>query len=157
MKTKNIGMDLTPPKKTCEDRKCPFHGEIKLRGRVLEGTIIAAKMQKTATVEFERKIMIKKYERYAKKRTKIKAHNPDCIKAEEGDMVKIAETRPLSKTVNFVIVENLGKEKGFAQRMESLEESKKDSTKEEKIESPEAISDSRSDNQDQDKEDKTSE
>ena len=35
------------------------------------------------------------------------------------------ECRPLCKTVNFVIIENLGKEKGFKQRMESLEESKK--------------------------------
>lgn len=143
MKAKNIGMDINPPKKECEDRKCPFHGEIKVRGRSFVGTVIAAKMQKTATIEFKRKVMIPKYERYTKKRTRIKAHNPDCIKAEEGDIVKIIETRPLSKTVNFVIIENLGKEKGFIQRMESLEESKK-AKPEEKSETEEEKTESKS-------------
>jgi small subunit ribosomal protein S17 len=95
-----------------------------VRGRVFVGTVIAAKMHKTTTVEWIRKIKVPKYERYTKKRTRTKAHNPDCIKAVEGDIVKIIESRPISKTVNFVIVENLGKEKGFGQRMESLEESK---------------------------------
>lgn len=125
MKGKNIGMGVTAPKKSCEDPKCPFHGELKVRGKVFVGTIIAAKMQKTATVEWNRRVLLPKYERYTKKRTRVKARNPDCIKAEEGDVVKIMECRPLCKTVNFVIIENLGKEKGFKQRMESLEESKK--------------------------------
>lgn len=125
MKTKNIGIDVKPSKKTCKDKKCMFHGKIKARGKTFVGTVIASKMQKTATIEWARKVTLPKYERYAKKRTKIKAHNPDCIKAGEGDIVKIAECRPLSKTVNFVIVENLGKESGFVQRMDALEESKK--------------------------------
>lgn len=125
MKGKNIGMDIKPPKKGCEDKKCPFHGDLKVRGRSFVGTIIASKMQRTATVEWNRRVLLPKYERYTKKRTRVKAHNPECIKAEEGDIVKIMECRPLSKTVNFIIIENLGKEKGFKQRMESLEESKK--------------------------------
>ena len=138
METKNVGMGIRTPDKRCEDKKCPFHGEIKLRGRTFIGTVISAKMQKTATIEWNRTEMITKYERYTKKRTKIKAHNPDCVKAEEGDIVKIVECRPLSKSVNFVIVENLGKEKGFRQRMESLEESKKRERKtEEEIKSTE--------------------
>jgi small subunit ribosomal protein S17 len=139
METKNIGMEIKAPKKTCVDKKCPFHGETKVRGRTFTGTVIAARMQRTATIEWTRKVKVQKYERYMSKRTRIKAHNPDCIKSEEGDIVKIMETRPLSKTVTFVIVENLGKEKGFAQRMEALEESKKkkpekkDDKKEEEI------------------------
>jgi small subunit ribosomal protein S17 len=137
MKNKNIGIDVKAPKKTCEDSKCPFHGNIKLHGRVFVGTVIKTKMHKSCTVEFERKVILPKYERYAKKRTRIKAHNPDCIKAEDGDIVKIAETRPLSKTINFVVIENLGKEKGFIQRMESLEESKKAKVEEkEPVEEP---------------------
>ncbi|MBD3164881.1 30S ribosomal protein S17 [Candidatus Woesearchaeota archaeon] len=124
MKAKNIGFKVNPPKKRCSDTKCPFHGSLKVRGRIFTGTIIASRMHKTANVEWARKINLPKYERFAKKRTRIKAHNPDCIKADQGDIVRIMECRPLSKTVNFVIIENLGKEKGFAQRMESLEESK---------------------------------
>ena len=124
MKTKNIGKGIKQPKESCNDKKCPFHGTTKTRGRTFVGTVIAAKMHNTATVEWSRRIKLGKYERYAKKRSKIKAHNPECIKAQEGDRVTIMESRPISKTVNFIIVENLGKEKGFAQRMESLEESK---------------------------------
>ncbi len=136
MEAKSIGKGIEAPKKSCVDKNCPFHGEIKVRGRTFVGTVIASRMQKTATVEWSRKVLIPKYERYTKKRTRIKAHNPDCIKAEDGDIVKIIETRPISKTVTFVIVEKLGKEKGFLQRMESLMESKK-SKKEEAIESKE--------------------
>ena len=81
-------------------------------------------MQKTVTVEWERKSYLKKYERYEKRKSKIKAHNPNSINAKEGDIVKIMECKPLSKTKNFVVVEILGKEKGFKERMEAEEESK---------------------------------
>jgi len=98
--------------------------ELKIRGRTFVGTVISSKMQKTVTVEWERRHYLKKYERYEKRRSKIKAHNPPLINAKEGDVVKIMECRPLSKTKNFVVVEILGKEKGFKERMEAEEESK---------------------------------
>ena len=71
------------------------------------GTVIAAKMTKTATIEWSRKKYLTKFERYEKRRTRIKAHNPECINAVEGDRVKIAECRPLSKTKKFIIIEKL--------------------------------------------------
>ncbi len=50
--------------------------------------------------------MIKvKYNRYIKKRTKLKAHNPSCVNANKGDVVTIMECRPLSKTKKFVVLE----------------------------------------------------
>ena len=137
MKTKNIGMGIKPPKDSCEDKKCPFHGETKVRGRSFVGTVIGAKMHNTATIEWTRRIKLGKYERYAKKRSKVKAHNPLCIKAEEGDQVKIMESRPISKTVNFIIVEKMGKEKGYTQRMESLAESKTASKEKSEVKSEE--------------------
>ena len=108
----------------CNDDNCPFHGRLKCRGRTFVGTIISAKMQKTVTVNWERRHFLKKYERYEKRESKVKAHNPACINAHDGDIVKIMECRPLSKTKNFVIVEVLGKEKGFKERMEAEEEAK---------------------------------
>ena len=81
-------------------------------------------MQKTAIVEWERKQFLSKYERYEKRRSRVKAHSPSCIGAQDGDIVKIMECRPLSKTKNFVIVEILGKEKGFKERMEAEDEAK---------------------------------
>ena len=79
------------------------------RGRTFTGTVISDKMSKTVTVEWERSKYISKYERYEKRRSKVKAHNPDSINAKEGDIVKIEETRPLSKTKHFVVTEILTK------------------------------------------------
>ena len=133
---KNIGLNVKKPKGKCEDNNCPFHGSLKCRGRTFTGTVISGKMQKTMTVEWEWKNYIRKYERYEKKRSRVKAHNPSCINAKKGDIVKIMECRPLSKTKNFVVVEVLGREKGFEQRMEAEEEAKvkKEEKKEDKQE-----------------------
>ncbi len=102
-----------------------------LRGRVFVGTVISSKMQKTVTVEWERKHYLKKYERYEKRRSRVKAHNPDSMNAQEGDIVKIMECRPLSKTKNFVVIQVLGKEKGFQEKVEARQESKAKKEKEE--------------------------
>lgn len=124
MEAKNIGVQVGKPKRECDDDNCPFHGRLSCRGRVFTGTIISVKMQKTAIVEWERKQFLSKYERYEKRRSRVKAHNPACIGAHDGSIVKIMECKPLSKTKNFVIVEILGKEKGFKERMEAEEEAK---------------------------------
>jgi len=102
----NIGIDVKPPKDTCEDKHCPFHGTISLRGRVFEGTVVRAKIPRMALVEWGWKRHVPKYERYEKKRTKVIVHNPPCMNVEVGDCVKIMETRKISKTKNFVIIEN---------------------------------------------------
>ena len=98
-------MGFESPKEKCEgDLNCPFHGSLKIRGRTFTGTVIKRNPHKTVTVEWPRTSYIQKYERYEKKRTRIKAHNPLCINAVIGDKVTIVETRPISKTKNFVIV-----------------------------------------------------
>ena len=78
---------------------------ITTRGRTFEGIIVSSKAQKTVTVAWERRIYVKKYERYQTKRSKVKAHNE--INAKEGDKVIIKECRPISKTKKFVVVEVL--------------------------------------------------
>nr|AJS13042.1 30S ribosomal protein S17P, small subunit ribosomal protein S17 [uncultured archaeon] len=77
---------------------------------MLTGTVASDKMSKTAIVSWDRKVYVPKFERYEKRRSKVSAHNPECIDAKRGDVVLIAETRPLSKTKNFVIIEVIGKE-----------------------------------------------
>ncbi|MBW2977056.1 30S ribosomal protein S17 [Candidatus Woesearchaeota archaeon] len=124
MKQRNIGIEVVKPSGECNDENCPFHGRLKCRGRTFTGTVISTKMQKTAAIGWERRHFLKKYERYEKRETKVKAHNPACINAHDGDIVKIVECRPLSKTKNFVVVEVLGKEKGFKERMDAEEEAK---------------------------------
>lgn len=105
MKPKNIGLEITKPKASCKDRRCPFHGSLKVRGRIFTGKVVKSSMQKTVTVEWPRLFYLPKYERFEKRRTKIKAHNPECINAKIGDEVKIIESRPISKTKNFVVIE----------------------------------------------------
>jgi small subunit ribosomal protein S17 len=48
---------------------------------------------------------IKKYGRYERRRRKLHAHLPPCLDVKEGDYATIAECRPLSKTISFVLVE----------------------------------------------------
>ncbi|MFP4111632.1 MAG: 30S ribosomal protein S17 [Candidatus Woesearchaeota archaeon] len=78
---------------------------LKLRGREFVGTVTSDKMRNTVTVSWTRRRYLPKYERYERKMSKIKAHNPESIDAKEGDMVRVMECRPLSKTKNFVVVE----------------------------------------------------
>jgi small subunit ribosomal protein S17 len=82
-----------------------------IRGNVFEGKVISAKANKTVTVERELVQYIPKYERYKKIRSRVKAHNPTSINAKEGDLVRIGETRRISKTKSFVVMEILGKDK----------------------------------------------
>jgi len=78
-----------------------------IRGNIFEGKVVSAKANKTVSVERILTQYIAKYERYIKIRSKIKAHNPASINAKEGDIVKIGETRRISKTKSFVVMEIL--------------------------------------------------
>lgn len=91
------------PEKKCDDRLCPFHGNLRVRGRILKGVVISDKMQRTVTVRIDYVRYDKKYKRYEKRFSKVKAHNPPCINAKVGDIVYIGECRPLSKTVRFAV------------------------------------------------------
>jgi small subunit ribosomal protein S17 len=105
---RDIGLDVRAPKEACEDAHCPFHGRLPLRGQILEGTVVSIAMQRTAVVERTLLHYVPKYERFEKRRRRYLAHNPPCLKVALGRRVRIAETRPLSKTVSFCIVQDLG-------------------------------------------------
>ena len=109
MKSKNAGLEMKAPEATCNDVKCPYHGSLKLRGRSMNGRVIKKDTHHTATVEFPWTHYIPKYERFEKKRTRIRCHNPACINAGVGDQVTIVECRKLSKTKGFVVVGVIGK------------------------------------------------
>jgi small subunit ribosomal protein S17 len=103
-----VGIEVPEPKSECNDPNCPFHGSLPVRGQVLEGIVTNNKAERTITVERSFYKFIRKYERYEKRKSRIKAHKPDCIELQVGDAVKIAECRPLSKTKHFVVVEVKG-------------------------------------------------
>ena len=102
-----MSMSFKKPKKTCEDRNCPFHGSLSVRGRVLEGVVASAKMDKTVIVERKYLQFSSKFVRYERRHSHIPSHNPPCLGVKEGERVRIAECRPLSKTVSFVVMEKL--------------------------------------------------
>lgn len=110
MKSKTIFGMQSPAKESCTDGKCPFHGGLGVKRRMFVGTVVANKAQKTATISWNRRYFIPKYERYEMRRTKLHVHLPACIPTQEGDRVRIIETKPISKTKNFVVILNLGKE-----------------------------------------------
>lgn len=105
---RDIGLDVRAPKEACDDPHCPFHGRLPVRGQVLEGTVVSTAMQRTAVVERTLMHFVPKYERFEKRRRRYLAHNPPCLKIAVGRKVRIAETRPLSKTVSFCIVQDMG-------------------------------------------------
>lgn len=107
-RARDIGLDVRAPKAACDDRHCPFHGRLSIRGQVLEGTVVSTSMQRTAVVERTLMHFVPKFERYEKRRRRYLAHAPPCLNVPVGHRVKFAETRPLSKVVSFCVVEDLG-------------------------------------------------
>jgi small subunit ribosomal protein S17 len=74
--------------------------------RTIEGRVVSNKMQKTVTVLLERQVQHPLYGKIIRRSTKVHAHdeNSEC---KEGDLVRIVETRPLSKTKNWRVVQVL--------------------------------------------------
>jgi small subunit ribosomal protein S17 len=93
---------------SCADKLCPIHGEIATRGKTFRGKVIR-KFPKRVTIEFERTVYIDKYERYAKRKTKLHARLPECMTKDVqlGDLIEIQECRPISKITHFIVVKKI--------------------------------------------------
>ena len=74
------------------------------------GVVVSDKMDKTVVVAVERKEKHPLYGKFVKKTTKFVAHD-EKNECSEGDTVRIMETRPLSKTKNWRLVEIVEKVK----------------------------------------------
>ena len=103
-KIKDIGLGIKGPEESCTDSKCAWHGKLSVRGRIFRGKVKSAKSSKTVIVEWGYNRFVPKYQRYERRKSSVTAHNPPCMKAKEGDSVVIAESRPISKTKNFIVV-----------------------------------------------------
>jgi len=110
MKKKQLEKEISEKNKS-EVAEAPFKA-ISTRGRVFEG-IVTRKFPKRITIEFERTVFIKKYERFAKKKTRIHARLPENLadKIQIGDLVQVRECRPLSKIIHTITIKKLTKEK----------------------------------------------
>merc|ERR1712203_620838 len=121
---KDVGLGFKTPKTAIEatyvDKKCPFTGNVSIRGRILRGVVASAKMNKTIIVRKNYLHFLPKYNRYEKRHTNIPAHISPCFRVKVGDIVTIGQCRPLSKTVRFNVLsvqsqdtEGLQKKKQF--------------------------------------------
>ena len=78
------------------------------KGRTIQGVVVSNKMTKTITVRDEHKVKHPLYGKIIKRSTKFKAHDPEQ-QCQEGDIVIIRESRPIAKTVCWVLVKRLEK------------------------------------------------
>ena len=72
--------------------------------RLLVGTVLPSKMDRTIVVQVTRKIAHPVYKKFVSKNKKYYVDNPNNV-AQSGDIVKIIETRPLSKLKRWRLVE----------------------------------------------------
>ena len=103
--TRDIGIKVIEPARECTDKHCPFHGTLAVRGRLFDGKVTGDKARQTITLQKESPVYYSKFKRYARSKSTIHAHVPECIDVESGDHVLTAECRPISKSVSYVVVE----------------------------------------------------
>ncbi|MBP7461892.1 MAG: 30S ribosomal protein S17 [Candidatus Delongbacteria bacterium] len=77
------------------------------RRKVRVGTVVSDKMDKTVVISIERQFKHPLYGKVVKKSTKFKAHD-ETNQCKVGDVVKIMETRPLSATKRWRVMEIIG-------------------------------------------------
>ena len=105
---RNVGLSFSTPKEAKEgtyvDRKCPFTGNVSIRGRILKGMVISKKMSRTIIIRRNYLHYIKKFNRYEKRHKNVAVHCSPCFEPKEGDIVTCGQCRPLSKTVRFNVL-----------------------------------------------------
>uniref|UniRef100_A0A8P0PP54 Small ribosomal subunit protein uS17 n=1 Tax=Canis lupus familiaris TaxID=9615 RepID=A0A8P0PP54_CANLF len=108
---KNIGLGFKTPKEAIEgtyiDKKCPFTGNVSIRGRILSGVVTKMKMQRTIVIRRDYLHYIRKYNRFEKRHKNMSVHLSPCFRdVQIGDIVTVGECRPLSKTSVYTPEEN---------------------------------------------------
>jgi len=104
--TRNAGLGFQIPmeakKGTYVDKKCPFAGNVSIRGRIARGMVISSnKMRNTIVIRKCYLNFVKKYKRFEKRHKNVPVHCSPAFEVKDGDIVTAGQCRPLSKTVRF--------------------------------------------------------
>lgn len=75
---------------------------VRTHGRIFQG-YVTRKFPTRVTIEFERTVYLKKYERFFKDKTRLHARIPKGMHVNEGDYIEVQECRPLSKIIHFMV------------------------------------------------------
>ncbi|KAM3138805.1 30S ribosomal protein S11 [Paramecium bursaria] len=106
---KEIGLGYKTPKEAIDgtyiDKKCPFTGNVSIRGKIIKGIVISTKMTRTLIIRRDYLHYVPKYNRYEKRHRNVPVHlSPAFGVVKEGDIVVAGQCRPLSKTVRFNVL-----------------------------------------------------
>uniref|UniRef100_L7M2A7 Small ribosomal subunit protein uS17 n=1 Tax=Rhipicephalus pulchellus TaxID=72859 RepID=L7M2A7_RHIPC len=106
---KSVGLGFKTPREaihgTYIDKKCPFTGNVSIRGRILRGVVVKMKMQRTIVIRRDYLHYVRKYNRFEKRHRNMSVHlSPAFRDVAVGDVVTVGECRPLSKTVRFNVL-----------------------------------------------------
>ncbi|MHA2009347.1 MAG: 30S ribosomal protein S17 [Promethearchaeota archaeon] len=111
--SRNIGIPgVEPPKaktEDCLDESCPFHGNTKIRGKITQGIVVSKRSKNTIVIRRDYVQFVKKYQRYERRNTRLACHLPECLvqEIEIGDLVKVGESRKISKTKAFIVLDKI--------------------------------------------------
>uniref|UniRef100_A0A1B6KWR9 Small ribosomal subunit protein uS17 n=1 Tax=Graphocephala atropunctata TaxID=36148 RepID=A0A1B6KWR9_9HEMI len=108
-RSRSVGLGFKTPREAIEgtyiDKKCPFTGNVSIRGRILTGLVQKMKMQRTIVIRRDYLHYIRKYNRFEKRHRNMSVHLSPCFRdVNIGDVVTVGECRPLSKTVRFNVL-----------------------------------------------------
>lgn len=82
--TRNVGLGFKTPREATEgkyiDKKCPFTGNVAIRGRILRGTVIKMKMQRTIVIRRDYLHYVRKYNRFEKRHCNMSVHCSPCFR-----------------------------------------------------------------------------
>jgi small subunit ribosomal protein S11e len=96
---KSVGLGFKTPKEAIEgnyiDKKCPFTGNVSIRGRIIRGMVLSTKMQRTIVVRRDYLHYIPKYNRFEKRHKNIPAHVSPCFTVNQGDIVTLGQCRSI--------------------------------------------------------------
>jgi len=107
---KNVGLGFTTPKEAKSgkyvDKKCPFTGNVSIRGKIARGMCVSMdKMKNTVVIRRTYLHYIKKFNRFEKRHSNTMVHCSPCFgEMKEGDIITAGQCRPLSKTVRFNVL-----------------------------------------------------
>merc|ERR1712141_488392 len=80
---KNVGLGFKTPREAIDgtyiDKKCPFTGNVHIRGRILSGVVLKMKMMRTIVIRRDYLHYVRKYNRFEKRHKNMSVHLSPCF------------------------------------------------------------------------------